>query len=57
MARDQKSEDAFKEIDENLRKAYDELVNEELPLRFKELLQRLKENSQSGVTKDSGDVE
>ena len=60
MARDQKSEDTYNEIDENLRKAYEEMVNEELPDRFKYLVQELKRSSQvnSNATKrDDGDVE
>lgn len=56
MSRCQSSEDVFQEIDENLRKAYEELVNEELPDRFKHLVQRLKENAQQSAPPD-GDAE
>lgn len=60
MARDQKSEDVYKEIDENLRLTYEELVNEELPERFKLLVQQLKAGSQvsqNTQNEDYGDVE
>lgn len=45
MVRDQQSQDVYKEIDKNLQKAYEELVNEELPDRFKILVQQLKRNT------------
>ena len=60
MSRDQESQDVYKEIDENLRQAYEGLVNEELPERFKSLLQQLKSNSvaiSSGEDTENGDVE
>ena len=60
MARDQKSEDTYNEIDENLRKAYEEMVNEELPDRFKYLVQELKRSTQANsiaTKRDDGDVE
>jgi len=42
MTREIKPHDAFREIDENLKKAYEELMSEELPDRFKVLIQQLR---------------
>lgn len=57
MARNQKSNEIYREIDHNLRRAYEELVNEELPDRFKELVQKLKSESQPSGRGEDGDVE
>lgn len=57
MARNQKSSEIYREIDHNLRRAYEELVNEELPDRFKELVQKLKSESQPSGRGEDGDVE
>jgi len=45
MPREENSPEIFKEIDESLRKAYEELLNEELPDRFQQLLQKLRDDS------------
>lgn len=42
MPSEEISPHVVKEIDENLRKAYEELLNEELPDRFQQLLQKLR---------------
>lgn len=48
--------DIFEAIDESLRTAYEELLNEELPDRFVVLIQRLRERRQSpeGSPDDTG---
>lgn len=38
-------------IDENLRRVYDETVEEGIPDKFKDLLQKLKEQDQKGGSK------
>ncbi|SFR39658.1 NepR family anti-sigma factor [Litoreibacter janthinus] len=52
MASDEKKIPGAQQIDENLKRVYEEVVNEELPDRFKELLAQLK----SGDTPDSSDA-
>lgn len=42
MPREEPSARLFEEIDESLRKAYEELLNEDLPDRFVKLIHRLK---------------
>ena len=42
MAKDAKKIRGEKQIDENLKRVYEEVVNEELPDRFKDLLSQLK---------------
>ena len=43
----QKSALLMRQIDENLKKAYEEVVERDVPDRFQELLRRLKEQDQS----------
>ncbi|MBM9596202.1 regulator [Rhodobacteraceae bacterium MCCB 386] len=38
----------MRQIDENLRRVYQEAANEDVPDRFQQLLQRLKEQDQKG---------
>jgi hemerythrin-like domain-containing protein len=48
MAKDKKNSDASKElIEQNLRRVYDETIREEIPDRFKALLDRLR-SSETG---------
>lgn len=42
MTHDQNSSKAQAEIDANLRRAYDEVTQQEVPDRFKELIERLR---------------
>ncbi|MCC1492924.1 hypothetical protein J1C49_09915 [Cognatishimia sp. F0-27] len=41
------------EIDANLKKVYDDVLNEEIPDRFTQLLQRLRESDRSGPASDA----
>lgn len=43
----QKSARLMRQIDENLRKVYEEAVENDIPDRFQQLLQRLKEQDKS----------
>ena len=43
MSNDKKSAVFMRQIDENLRRVYQEAASEEIPDRFQKLLQRLKE--------------
>ncbi len=43
MSKDHKSAIFMRQIDENLRRVYEEATREEIPDRFQQLLQRLKE--------------
>lgn len=53
MPSEEISPHVVKEIDENLRKAYEELLNEELPDRFQQLLQMLRvKGGESGTALD-----
>lgn len=53
MSRDDPNSTMFDEIDESLRKAYEQLLNEDIPERFLDLIQHLKntdpEENDSGV--------
>ena len=42
MSRDKVSPKSLEQVDENLRKAYEELLNEALPERFTDLLDQLR---------------
>ena len=58
MPPEKNSSDIFEEIDENLRKAYAGLLNEDLPHRFHELLQKLREQGaefEAAIEQDGGD--
>ncbi|SDX45117.1 NepR family anti-sigma factor [Litoreibacter albidus] len=48
MTNDEKKIRGEKQIDENLKRVYEEVVNEELPDRFKDLLSQLKSQSTGG---------
>lgn len=43
MTKDNKSAVYMRQIDENLRRVYQEAASEDIPPRFQKLLQRLKE--------------
>ena len=43
MSRDDPTSTVFDEIDESLRKAYEQLLREDIPSRFLHLIQKLKE--------------
>lgn len=43
MAKDQKKSPVHEQIEENLRRVYDEALNDRVPDRFMELLRQLKE--------------
>ncbi len=47
MPSEEISPEIYKEIDENLRRAYEELLNEELPNRFNDLIQQLRERDKN----------
>ena len=49
MSNDSKKPDQADSIDENLRRAYGELVEEDLPERFKNLLEQLKQQDTSSA--------
>ena len=44
------------EIDENLKRVYQEALNEELPDRFLQLLDRLKSGEVEGATRDKDEA-
>ena len=46
MAGDSKKSRVTEQIDENLRRVYDDLLKEQVPDRFKDLLDRLKNKDQ-----------
>jgi len=46
MAADPKKSRVTEQIDENLKRVYEDLLKEEVPDRFKELLARLKDKEQ-----------
>ena len=52
MPREDPNNAVFDEIDESLRRAYEELLNEGLPERFLILIQRLKDGEK--IQNDSG---
>jgi hemerythrin-like domain-containing protein len=43
MAKDRKKSPVHEQIEENLRRVYDEALNDQVPDRFMELLRQLKE--------------
>lgn len=45
MSREENSPQVYQEIDENLRKAYEEMLNEDLPYRFMVLIEQLREKN------------
>ena len=47
MSKKSSSDNMTRQIDENLRRVYKETVEEEIPERFQQLLQKLKEREQS----------
>lgn len=51
MAHDSENDNVRRQIDENLRRVYQEKVEEELPDRFKLLLEQLKQKEQNGGVK------
>lgn len=51
MAHDSENDNVRRQIDENLRRVYQEKVEEELPDRFKLLLEQLKQKEQDGGVK------
>ncbi|MEM1233766.1 MAG: NepR family anti-sigma factor [Pseudomonadota bacterium] len=48
MSEDQNPSKAHADIDANLRRAYDEVTNQEVPDRFRALLDKLRANDGSG---------
>ncbi|MGR3455790.1 NepR family anti-sigma factor [Pseudooceanicola sp.] len=48
MAHDSENDNVRRQIDENLRRVYQEKVEEELPDRFKLLLEQLKQKEKNG---------
>ncbi len=52
MAHDSENDNVRRQIDENLRRVYQEKVEEELPDRFKQLLQQLKQQENGGASND-----
>jgi hypothetical protein len=52
MAKDQKKSPVHEQIEENLRRVYDEALNDQVPDRFKELIRRLKEAEKKPTGKD-----
>lgn len=48
MAHDSENDNVRRQIDENLRRVYQEKVEEELPDRFKQLLEQLKAKEKTG---------
>ncbi|MEM6727456.1 MAG: NepR family anti-sigma factor [Pseudomonadota bacterium] len=53
MTQDQNSSKAQAEIDANLRRAYDEVTQQEVPDRFKELIKKLRAEEASSAANDS----
>jgi hypothetical protein len=49
MAKNRRIESLDKQIDDNLRRVYSDTVNEPLPDRFTQLLQRLRDEETSGA--------
>ena len=56
MTQEQNPSRAQAEIDANLRRAYDEVTNQELPDRFKELIERLRAGEVDPSSEDPGDA-
>ncbi len=48
MTRDPKKSDVERDIDDNLRKVYREMVEQEVPDRFRDLLDKLRQSEQNG---------
>ncbi len=48
MAHDSENDNVRRQIDENLRRVYQEKVEEQLPDRFKDLLEKLKAQEKNG---------
>lgn len=48
MAHDSENDNVRRQIDENLRRVYQEKVEEDLPDRFKQLLEQLKQKEKNG---------
>ncbi|GGL97811.1 NepR family anti-sigma factor [Pseudooceanicola nanhaiensis] len=48
MAHDSENDNVRRQIDENLRRVYQEKVEEDLPDRFKQLLEQLKAKEDNG---------
>lgn len=54
MPREGNSPKVFAQIDENLRLAYAELLNEDLPERFVKLIQKLRESDPDLKSEETG---
>ncbi|WP_147127105.1 NepR family anti-sigma factor [Shimia ponticola] len=54
MTRPEKTSRIAEEIDKNLRRAYDEVAQEELPDRFANLLQQLREKDSANPANGTG---
>ncbi|WP_299374295.1 NepR family anti-sigma factor [uncultured Tateyamaria sp.] len=52
MSRPDRTSRVSKEIDENLKRAYEDVANQELPTRFTDLLEQLREKDAAGSKKD-----
>lgn len=52
MSRANKNSRIEQEIDDNLRRAFDEVANQELPSRFTDLLSQLRQQDAGQFTKD-----
>lgn len=50
---DRKSRARTAQIDENLKRVYDDMLNEEVPDRFKNLIQQLKKSEKAGEQEGS----
>lgn len=50
MAHDSENEHVLRQIDENLKRVYQDKLEEDLPDRFKQLLDQLKKQGPSGET-------
>ncbi|EAQ03655.1 two-component response regulator [Pseudooceanicola batsensis HTCC2597] len=48
MAHDSENEHVLRQIDENLKRVYQQKLDEDLPDRFKSLIEQLKTQSQGG---------
>ena len=55
MGKPPSSRRGFEEIDQSLRRAYDEVVNEGVPERFSDLLKRLKDGNVPPPSEATGD--
>lgn len=53
MVDDESGGDAFSQIDDNLKRVYKDILSEDMPDRFRELLDRL--NAQDDTTSPSAD--